>query len=705
MDVALPQDATVNPLLQPWSTPYGMPPFADIEAAHFAPAMRVALAAHAAELAAIAGQMAAPTFDNTLVAFDRSGRLLRRIEALFENLTASESSAALQAAERELAAPMAAHGNAIYMNAALFARIDRLHANRARLGLDPEALRALERVHLDFVRAGARLDAVAQARYGQIVERLAELRTQFTQNVLAAEAGFRLVLRSEADIAGLPDSLLAVAANAARERGIEDGYLITLSRSLITPFLCHSQRRDLRKLAFKAWTDRGSGIGDADNRRVAAEIIRLRREQARFHGYQNYADYALADTMAGCPQSAEDLLMRVWEPAKLKAAEECAALQEMADADADGAPIAIEAWDWRFYAEQVRRRSFHLDDAEIKPYFALERMVEAMFDCAYRLFGIRFIHRPQVATYHSDVMVYEVRDEAAANRLIGVLLLDNFARPGKRGGAWMNAYRLQSRVDGDVLPIIVNNNNFARGAAGQATLLDFDEARTLFHEFGHGLHGLLSNVRFECLSGTQVLRDFVEFPSQLFEHWLSEPRVLKQHARHYRSGEPISEQLIERLKHARRFNQGFENIEYLSSAIVDLALHRLDNLDGLDLDAFEAGQLASIGMPAQIVMRHRLPHFQHLFSGSAYAAGYYVYLWASVLDADGFQAFLEAGNCFDPDLARRLRKFVYSSGNSRAPMDAFRAFRGRDPSVEPMLCKRGLRDQAGPADSPRNASN
>ena len=704
MDTSILQD-TSNPLLSPWDTPYGLPPFGQVSAAHFLPAFNVALKAHRAELDAIATQAAAPAFENTIAAFDKSGRLLSRIEALFHNLTSSETSPPLQAAERELAAPLAAHRNAIYMHAALFARIDCLHARRTSLGLDAERLRTLERIHLDFIRAGAKLAPTAQARYAKIMERLAELTTRFTQNVLAAEAGFQMVLSGDNDIAGLPPSLLAAAKNAGLERGVEAGYVITLSRSLIVPFLTFSSRRDLREQAFMAWSRRASsseaggkagghagnnknGDNAIDNLPVAAEIMQLRLEQAQLHGYDNYSDYALADMMAGTREAVNDLLMRVWEPAKIKATAEREALNEMAIACGEGA--GIEPWDWRYYAEKVRASRYELDEAAIKPYFPLERMVEAVFDCAHRLFGLTFIEKPQIKAYHPDVKIYEVRDGHAGNRLVGVFLHDNFARATKRGGAWMSSYRLQSRIEGNVLPIIVNNNNFAKGAPGEPTLLSFDDARTLFHEFGHGLHGLLSNVHYERLSGTRVLRDFVELPSQLFEHWLSEPQVLKRFARHYQSNEPISDELIGKLKRSRTFNQGFENVEFVASALVDMALHSRNSMDGLDLKKFEAEELARIGMPREIVMRHRLPHFQHLFSGPAYASGYYVYLWAAVLDADGYEAFVEAGSPFDSGVAQRLRKFIYGSGNSMPPMDAYRAFRGQDPKVEPMLREKGL---------------
>jgi peptidyl-dipeptidase Dcp len=674
-----------NPLVEPWNTPHGMPPFERVAAEHFAPAFDVALAEHLADIERIAGSREPPSFHNTIAALDRSGRLLDRTAALFYNLTASETSPTLQAVEREMAPRLAEHNNKVYTHAALFARIDALHERRAQLDLNPEQRRVLERIHLDFVRAGAKLAPAAQVRYGQIMQRLAELTTRFGQNVLADEASYRLVLRGEADLAGLPDFVRASARQAAAERGMSEAGVITLSRSHIVPFLTFSQRRDLREQAWRAWTTRGEHDGEHDNRPVAREILSLRNEQARLHGYACYADYALADTMAKSQRAVAELLEEVWAPAKARAEDEREALQALALAR--GETLTIEAWDWRFYAEKVRQARYDIDEATVKPYFPLDRMVDAVFDCANRLFGVRFVPMPDVRAYHADVKVYEVRD--ASDTAIGVFLHDNFARASKRSGAWMSSLRQQSRNNG-AIPIVVNNNNFARGAPGAPTLLSFDDARTLFHEFGHGLHGLLSSVTFESLSGTNVLRDFVELPSQLFEHWLEEPEVLKRHARHYATGEPIPDALVAKLHAARRFNQGYETVRYTASALVDMAAHALTQEQAPDIVQFEQAELQRIGLPPGIGLNHRLTHFQHLFSGSSYAAGYYVYLWAEVLDADGFEAFIEAGDPFDPQVAARLRQFIYASGNSLEPAAAYRAFRGRAPTVRPMLEKRGL---------------
>ncbi len=678
-----------NPLLAPWTGPFGLPPFEAVRAEHFAPAMQEAMARHLADIEAIAGRTAPPTFENTIVALDGAGRLFGRICSLFYNLTASETSPALQAVEREMAPILAAHDSRVYNNAALFARVDSLHAARDRLGLGDEQRRVLERFHLDFVRAGAQLGPAEQARHAEVMQRLAELTTRFGQNVLADESSFQLRLEGEADLAGLPPFVRAAARQAAAERGLDGAATITLSRSHIVPFLTFSERRDLREKAWLAWTSRGEHPGASDNRGVAAEILALRLEQARLHGYASFADFALSDTMARSQAAVTALLESVWSPAKARVENERVALAALALSR--GESSRIEAWDWRFYAEKVRQVRYELDESEIKPYFPLERMVEAAFDCAGRLFGLVFVPRADIGVYHPDVRVYEVRD--ATGRQIGVFLHDNFARPSKRSGAWMSSYQLQSKNGeggGPSLPIIVNNNNFAKAAPGQPTLLSFDDARTLFHEFGHGLHGLLSNVTYERLSGTSVLRDFVELPSQIFEHWLEQPEVLKRHARHFESGEPIPDALIARLSEARLFNQGYETVRYAASALVDMAAHACTEGTPDDVVAFERAQWERLGLPDGVGVNHRLTHFGHLFAGSSYAAGYYVYLWAEVLDADGFEAFVEAGNPFDPEVAKRLARFIYSSGNSIEPGAAYQAFRGRGPTAEPMLRRRGL---------------
>ncbi len=686
-----------NPLLQDWNTPFGLAPFARIRADHFLPAFERAFVAHAAEVAAIRDDAAAPTFANTFAALDRSGRLLARVSRLFSNLAASETSAALQEVERSVAPLLARHRSAILLDATLYARIDAVHAQRGQRALAAEELRLVERTHLDFTRAGAALPTAARERLAEINAELATLTTRFAQNVLADEAAFALVLREPADLAGLPADVRAAARSAALERGLPDAWVITLSRSLIVPFLTCSDRRDLRERAFRAWTRRGEHDGEHDNRPVIAAILALRAELARLHGHASYADYALVDRMAGTPEAVRQLLEAVWVPARAKAAAEAALLAALARES--GATDPIEPWDWRYWAEKVRATRFGFDASLLKPYLSFDAMQDAAFDTARRLFGVEFVARPDIAAYHPDVRVYEVRDAGQAT--LGVFLADPFARATKRGGAWMSAYRLQSRSSGTALPIVVNNNNFAKAAAGAPTLLSVDDLRTLFHEFGHGLHGLLSDVTYERLSGTQVLADFVELPSQLFEHWAFEPAVLARHARHHATGEPIPPALLAGLRAARQWNQGFETVEYTACALVDMALHARADGAPADLAAFETAELDRLGMPRGITLRHRLPHFGHLFAGSSYAAGYYVYLWAEVLDADAYDAFGEVGDPFAVEVAARLRRYVYAAGATLDPAAAFRAFRGRDPWIEPMLRGRGLvGEEEAVADAP-----
>ena len=681
---------TTNPLLQPWATPYALPPFAALRPEHFAPALREAMHQHRSELDTIAAQAEPATFDNSVARLDAAGRLLARLEGAFHNLCASETSPALQQVQREMAEPMAAHSNAVYMHAGLFARIDALHEQRAGLGLTAEQLRLLEQTHLDFVRAGARLAPTAQQRYAALMERLAALTTQFGQNVLADENAYRLSLNSEADLAGLPDFVRTAAQQAAADRGLP-GHVITLSRSLLVPFLSFSERRDLREAAWRAWTSRGEHPGANDNRAIVREILQLRAEQAALHGRACYADYALDNRMARDQGAVQRLLDNVWQralPALERERGQLLALMREA-----GVADAIEPWDWRYWAEKVRQRTYALDDAEIKPYFPLERMVAAAFDCAERLFGVRFTERADLPVYHPDVKAYEMRDRDG--RVAGIFLHDNYARASKRSGAWMSSFRQQTRNGGEVIPVIVNNNNFAKAAPGQPTLLSFDDVRTLFHEFGHGLHGLLSSVGYERLSGTNVLSDFVELPSQLFEHWISEPAVLRRHARHVATGESIPDALIERLAAARRFGQGYETVRYTASALTDMAVHALP-MGQLpdDVVAFEAQVLQQRGLPAGVGVNHRFSHFQHLFAGSGYAAGYYVYLWAEVLDADAYDAFVEAGDPFDAAVATRLQRHIYAAGDSVEPGATYAAFRGRAAQLEPMLKKRGLLEPA-----------
>jgi peptidyl-dipeptidase Dcp len=673
-----------NPLLEPWTGPFEAPPFESIEPAHFRPAFDAALKAARDEIDAVAANPAPPTFANTIEAMERSGRGLDRVRNVFFNLARSASNDELEAIERGIAPVLARHRSETYLNEALFRRIDALKAEGDKLGLSAEQARVLDRYHLNFTRAGAGLQPESKARLAAIDERLATLATSFGQNVLADEKAW-LMLLGEDDLDGLPDFFVASAARTAAERGHPGHYAVTLSRSSIEPFLQFSARRDLRESAFRAWAARGENGGSTDNREIAAEMVRLRAERARLLGYETYAHYRLADTMAKTPEAALNLLESVWTAGVARALKEEDALQEIVAGE--GGNFKVAPWDWRYLAEKRRKAEFDFDEGETKPYLQLDRIIEAAFHAASRLFGLEFAERFDLKLYHPDVRAWTVtgRDGEPVALFIG----DYFARSSKRSGAWMSVFRGQEKLDRPQLPIVVNVMNFAKGGEGEASLLSFADTRTLFHEFGHALHGMLSDVTYPMIAGTHVAGDFVEFPSQLYEHWAEQPEMLRRFALHYKTGEPMPESLLMKLISARRFNQGWATVEYTASALVDLRLHLDPSPAHVDVVAFEGHELARIGMPDAIAMRHRSPHFQHIFSGG-YSAAYYSYLWSEVLDADGFEAFEEAGDIFDPVVARRLHDFVYAAGGSRDYDAAYQAFRGRAPSPGALFRKRGL---------------
>ena len=675
-----------NPLLAKWKTPFELPPFEKIKPAHFRPAIDKAIDTHKAVFEKIFSNTAAPNFANTVAAMEKAGADLTRVLRVFYNLTSADTNPELQAIEREIAPILSQHHTAIALDPRFFARVDSIYSRSKRMKLDDEQRRVLERTHTSFVRSGANLEAEAKARIAAINQRLATLGTTFSQNVLAEEQAYRLVLEGEADLAGLPGFVREAAAQTAADLGLAGRHAITLSRSSVEPFLQFSARRDLREAAFKAWSRRGENGNAHDNRAIAVETLKLRAERARLLGFETFAAFRLDDAMAKTPEAVRALLDEVWSAAVKKADAERTRLAQVAQSE--GQNIDIEPWDWRYYSEKVRKAEHDLDEAEIKPYLQLDQMIAAAFDTAGRLFGLTFAERTDLPRYHPDVRTFEVKDTGGNH--VGVFIGDYFARPSKRSGAWMSAFRGQRRLGGAERPIIVNVLNFSRGAAGQPTLLSFDDARTLFHEFGHALHGLLSNVTYPSIAGTAVSTDFVELPSQLYEHWLTTSEILGRYARHYQTGAPMPDDLVRRLKAAETFNQGFATCEYVASALADLELHSLADPGGVDLDRFEAELLKRRSMPKGVTMRHRLPHFSHVFSGGGYASAYYSYMWSEVLDADAFDAFVETGNVFDPATARRLAEFVYAAGNRRDPRAAYTAFRGRLPTSASMLKKRGL---------------
>ena len=682
-------ETSINPAIFTWDGPHGLPRFEAVKDEDFKAAFDFALAAHEAEIEAIAGNPEPPAFANTIAALEIAGDELSRVSALFWNKAGADTNETIQHLERAISPVMSRHYSKIGQNEALFRRIDALWQARENLGLTPEEMRVLERHWKGFVKSGARLPRAEQRRLAEINERLSSLGTGFGQNVLADEKNWFLPLSSEEELAGLPGFLRDAMAAAAEARGEAGKYAVTLSRSIIEPFLTFSDRRDLREQAFNAWIARGENPGPTDNREIIAETVSLRAEKATLLGYPHYAALKLDNTMAKSAGNVNTLLMQVWEKARRRALEEEADLARLIAAG--GGNHAVAPWDWRYYAEKLRAQTYNFSESELKPYLQLERIIDACFAVAEKLFAIKAVRRTDVAGYHPDVRVYEIRD--TNGNLVALFLGDYFARPSKRSGAWMSSFQSQHRLPlkngakGEI-PIIYNVCNFAKPAEGRPALLSLDDARTLFHEFGHALHGMLSNVTYPSVSGTGVSRDFVELPSQLYEHWLTVPDILREYALHHETGAPMPAELLDKVLAARTFNAGFNTVEFTSSALVDMAFHTRP--PGGDPMVLTAEVLAEIGMPSSIVMRHRTPHFAHVFSGDGYSAGYYSYMWSEVLDADAFEAFMETGNPFNPDTARKLKDNIYSVGGSVDPEDAYKAFRGKLPSPEAMLKKKGL---------------
>jgi peptidyl-dipeptidase Dcp len=677
-----------NPLVAPWTGPYGgVPPWDQAQPELFPAAFETALAEQRKEFDAIADDPAAPTFENTIAAMERAGETLDRVARLFAVLRQNISTPEIQKIDREWQPKLSAAADAITFNRGLFIRIESVYRSLDDRTLTAEQKRLVERTYEEFLRRGATLDDPEKARLSEINQQLARLFSEFRTKVLADENTWT-VLEREADLAGLPASLVSAAKAAADERGLTGKWIIVNTRSSVDPFLTFSTRRDLRERVWKKFKSRGDNGDENDTKATIGQIVKLRADRAKLLHNPSHAAWRMLDTMARVPKAAQDLMMRVWPAAVARVKEEVVDMQAIAAKETDGgAPLGIEPWDYLFYAEKVRKAKYDLDQGELKPYFELNNMVAAALWSAERRYDIRFTEiTGKVPVFHADVRVFEVTDvPGGAHR--GLFYLDNFARAGKRSGAWASSYRTQHRLDGGATAISSNNNNFVKGAPGEPVLISLDDATTLFHEFGHALHGLLQDITYPGLSATP--RDFVEYPSQVNERWLLTREVLDKYARHYKTGEPLPQTLVEKVKQSEKFNQGYATVEYLAAAILDMELHTRPGGD-VDPAAFEREQLARIGMPREIALRHRLPHFDHLFGSDAYSAGYYSYLWSDVMAADTWQAFVEAGGPWDQQVADRLRKHILSNGNTSDRVEAYRAFRGRNPDVKALLDKRGF---------------
>lgn len=675
-----------NPLVAEWSGPFGgVPAFDKVKVADFKPALEEAMAEQLAEIDKIANNSEPPNFENTIAAMERAGSKMERVSTIYFIWSGNMKDAAFAAVEREMAPKFAALGDKITQNENLFKRIEAVYNSPEKQKLTSEQQRLVWVRYTNFVRAGARLNSEQKARLSQINQQLASLFTKFGQNLLKDENEQYVQLTSESELSGMSQSYKDAAASAAASKKV-DGWIVSNTRSSVDPFLTYSERRDLREKVWKMFVNRGDGGGATDNNATITEILQLRAERAKMLGYQTHAHWRLENAMAKTPERAMELLEAVWTPAVERVKEEVRDMQALADKE--GAKITIEPWDYRYYMEKVRKERYDLDANEVKQYLQLDKIRDAMFFVAGELFNFTFSPVKNVPVFHPDVTVWEVKDKTSGKH-VGLWYFDPYARDGKRSGAWMNAYRSQERMDKPITTIVSNNSNFVKGKPGEPVLISWDDASTMFHEFGHALHGLSSDVTYPTLSGTNVARDYVEFPSQLLEHWLSTPQVLQKYAVHYQTGKPIPQSLVDKIEKSATFNQGFATTEYLSSALIDMKLH-LAGSQLIDPDKFERETLASLGMPRELVMRHRTPQFAHAFGSDGYSAGYYSYLWSDVITADSFGAFTEGKGPYDKAVGKKLVKNIFSVGNTIDPAEAYRNFRGRDPKVEALMKKRGF---------------
>mgnify|MGYP001027920554 CR=1 FL=1 len=680
--------SSTNPLLKDYNTPFNTPPFEKIKTSHFKPAYERAISQARIEIQEIANNKAQPTFSNTIVALEKSGELLEKVNGVFYNLTSAHTNDSLTAIDTEISPQLAELSDDKYLDPALFERVKSLWDNKDNLNLNDEQGRLLKDYYQDFIRSGANLSEKDQKNLREINQELSVLTIQFGDNIRKENNAFQLVIEDEEQLSGLPEGVVQSADETAKEKGLDNAWVFTLNKPSLIPFLQYSDRRELRKEIFNAYINRGNNGNELDNKDILKQIVNLRVKKAQLLGYDNYADYVLEDRMASNYTNVNQLLDQIWEPALEVAKNEAAQMQELMVAE--GVEDNLKPWDWWYYAEKIRLNEYNLDESEIRPYFQLENVRAGAFQVANKLFGITFEPRDDIQVYHQDVEVFEVKDQEGGH--IGIFYTDFFPRESKGGGAWMNEFRGQKNLEGIAAsPIITNVCNFTKPSGDTPSLLSFEEVQTLFHEFGHALHGLLSDVTYPRLAGTSVARDFVEFPSQIMENWASDPEVMKLYARHYQTGEVIPDELIEKLLNASQFNQGFATVEYLAASYLDLKWHTLEEKFEGDVLDFENSALDELGLIPEIVSRYRTPYFNHIFS-SGYASGYYSYIWSGVLDSDGFAYFKET-DVFDPRKAEKLKKYVYSAGNTADPMELYKKFRGREPDIEALLKKRGLDDK------------
>jgi peptidyl-dipeptidase Dcp len=674
-----------NPLLSEFDTPFQVPPFDKIKVEHYLPAVQEAINQQQAAIEKITDNTEAPTFENTVEAMESSGVLLDKVESVFGVLRASMTNDAMQEAAKEIEPLVTRHEDNINLNEKLFAKIKAVYEQKDKLNLTVEQNKVLERYYKDFVRGGANLDAEKKAALRKINEELSLLSLKFGDNVLKEENTFKLVIENKEDLAGLPDSVISGAAEAAKEKGLEGKWVFTLQKPSMIPFLIYSDKRELREKIFKGYINRGDNNDELDNKEILHKIAMLRVKKAKLLGYKTHADFVLEKNMAKKPENVYKFLQGLWKPALKMAKKEAVELQAMIKKE--GKDFKLEPWDWWYYAEKLKKEKYALDDEILRPYFKLENVRDGAFAVATKLWGIKFVERTDIPVYHEDAKVFEVLE--ADDSHVGILYVDYFPRASKRGGAWMNSFRKQSKMGGkEIYPVITNNGNFSKPTGGKPALLSFEEVMTLFHEFGHALHGLLSDCTYNKLSGTSVARDFVELPSQIMENWAGSPEVLKMYAKHYETGEPIPQELVDKIKKAALFNQGFISVEYLAASFLDMDWHTLSETAELDVNKFETEKLNAIGLIPEIVVRYRSSYFRHIFSGG-YSSGYYSYIWAEVLDADAFEAFKEAG-LFDQKTAKAFRDNILSKGGTEDPMVLYKRFRGAEPKVDALLKKRGL---------------